>query len=143
MKFEQPAVMQNENLQQQQLPGTYATAQQVYPVQGYTTVQQGYAVQQGFAAQQATVLPQQQIMYPGQQVNMVQMRPYPTQQQYPTTQNTLGAPAAVIVKERYFGPITCLACAVTVLVFWPAAIFVPCCPCDERDLVYTNHYPVN
>ena len=34
--------------------------------------------------------------------------------------------------EKYCGPVTCVIACITVLVFWPAALCIPCCPCDER-----------
>jgi hypothetical protein len=34
--------------------------------------------------------------------------------------------------EKYCGPVTCCLALLTVLVFWPAALCIPCCPCDER-----------
>ena len=36
-----------------------------------------------------------------------------------------------IQMEKRFGVKSGLFCCVLVLLFWPAALFVPCCPCDE------------
>jgi hypothetical protein len=38
----------------------------------------------------------------------------------------------VTVDEAYCGPISCAVACCFVLFFWPAAFFVPCCPCDSR-----------
>ena len=40
-----------------------------------------------------------------------------------------------VAEERYCGVVSCLCATVLVFVFWPAALFVPCCPCDKRSRV--------
>jgi len=40
-----------------------------------------------------------------------------------------------VFEERYCGIVSCLCATVLVFVFWPAALFVPCCPCDKRNRV--------
>lgn len=44
-------------------------------------------------------------------------------------------------RQQYCGPISCCIGIVLVVVFWPAALFVPCCPCDTRDVnqVHSTH----
>eukprot|EP00635_Sarcinochrysidales_sp_CCMP3193_P002238 CAMPEP_0118893788 /NCGR_PEP_ID=MMETSP1166-20130328/2860_1 /TAXON_ID=1104430 /ORGANISM="Chrysoreinhardia sp, Strain CCMP3193" /LENGTH=103 /DNA_ID=CAMNT_0006832647 /DNA_START=42 /DNA_END=353 /DNA_ORIENTATION=+ len=43
-----------------------------------------------------------------------------------------------VIEERYCGPVSCCIACVLILVFWPAALFVPCCPCDQRRrVIYT------
>lgn len=36
------------------------------------------------------------------------------------------------VEEPYCGPFSCFFAVVLAFVFWPAALCVPCCPCDTR-----------
>mmetsp|Transcript_26709 Transcript_26709/g.81991 ORF Transcript_26709/g.81991 Transcript_26709/m.81991 type:complete len:133 (-) Transcript_26709:637-1035(-) len=47
-------------------------------------------------------------------------------------EQTFAAPTVVNVEEMYCGPVSCCIACVLVLLFWPAALFVPCCPCDSR-----------
>lgn len=37
-----------------------------------------------------------------------------------------------IFEEKYCGPKTICCCLFWVIIFWPASIFIPCCPCDKR-----------
>ena len=47
-----------------------------------------------------------------------------------------------MVEEKYCGPVSCCIAVVLVIVFWPAALCVPCCPCDHRRrVVYQNVGP--
>lgn len=38
-------------------------------------------------------------------------------------------------EEPYCGPISCAVACILVLLFWPAALCVPLCPCDRRRVV--------
>jgi len=53
-----------------------------------------------------------------------------------------GGGSDVTVQETYCGPISmgvgCLLC----IFFWPAALCVPCCPCDMRVTTYRNGVPI-
>jgi len=40
----------------------------------------------------------------------------------------------IVVEEPYCGPCSCFFGVVLALVFWPAALCVPCCPCDTREV---------
>jgi len=113
---------------QQELGGGYQPVQQGYPVQQGMPVQQGYPVQAGYPQQ---AYPQQ--AYP-QQAYPQQAYPQQAIPGYPMQPGMAGAGTAV-VRERYCGPLSCLAAIILILLFWPAALFVPCCPCDERDTV--------
>ena len=37
-----------------------------------------------------------------------------------------------IYEEKYFGPKTLCCCLFCIFIFWPASLFIPCCPCDKR-----------
>lgn len=43
-------------------------------------------------------------------------------------------------EEKYCGPISCLICIFTSILFLPAIIFIPLCPCDTRKkyMKYNN-----
>jgi hypothetical protein len=47
----------------------------------------------------------------------------------------LAALGAAVRSERYFGANSGLFCCILVLVFWPAALIVPCFPCDQKNIV--------
>ena len=40
----------------------------------------------------------------------------------------------VEVEEKYCGPISCAIGTLLVILFWPASLFVGCCPCDKRNV---------
>jgi len=42
-------------------------------------------------------------------------------------------------EEPYCGPISLAVACCLVLFFWPAALFVPCCPCDVRRRTTTTY----
>ncbi|KAJ8605605.1 hypothetical protein CTAYLR_000060 [Chrysophaeum taylorii] len=44
-------------------------------------------------------------------------------------------PQGMQVEERYCGAVSCCIATVLFILFWPAALFVPCCPCDRRRRV--------
>jgi hypothetical protein len=46
-----------------------------------------------------------------------------------------GQPVSGQSEEPYCGPISCAVACILVLLFWPAALCVPLCPCDRRRVV--------
>ena len=37
--------------------------------------------------------------------------------------------------EQFCGPISCAVACILVILFWPAALCVPLCPCDNRRVI--------
>jgi hypothetical protein len=48
-----------------------------------------------------------------------------------------GSTAQIESEENYCGPTSCAIACIFVLLFWPAALFVPLCPCDRRRVTRT------
>ena len=48
-----------------------------------------------------------------------------------------GSTAQIESVEDYCGPTSCAIACILVLLFWPAALFVPLCPCDRRRVIRT------
>jgi len=91
--------------------------------------QQQHAQQQQYGQQGHVVQQQPGVVY----VN--QHGPNQGHQGHPNGQQT----TVITTGRKYCGPISSLACVVLLIVFFPAAFCVPCCPCDEeQDTVITR-----
>ena len=62
----------------------------------------------------------------------------------PTSVVVTGHPVAEVVVlpsaqiesvEQFCGPISCAVACILVILFWPAALCVPLCPCDNRRVI--------
>ena len=74
------------------------------------------------------------VPQPGQP--MMQQLYYPVQNYQPIGQPIIPNPQRNnFQKEKYWGCNTNICCLITLLLFFPAACCVPCCPCDERTVM--------
>lgn len=108
------------------------------PVQGQVvaTQPQGQVV-----ATQPVVVPQQVVQGTAQPVYVQQPQQMYVQPGMVATQTHVVAMQPVrqvVIQEQYCGPNTCCIAIILVFLFWPAALCLPCCPCDRRDRIISG-----
>lgn len=113
----------------QPVQGSVAAPSQ--PVQGHVVATQP---PQGHVVATPPVVVPQQVVHSAPQPVYVQPGVVATQTHVVTMQPV----RQVIVQEQYCGPNTCCIAIVLVFLFWPAALCLPCCPCDRRDRIISG-----